>query len=237
MALPMQQAPLYTVTIPSSKKEVKYRPFLVKEEKALLIAQQSEDSKVMIDTLKQVLVNCIQDKIDPNDLAIFDCEYLFTQIRSKSVGEDAELVFLCDDCESEDAKIKARIDITKSQVYFPKGHTTKIALFDDVGVVLKYPRLDTLEAIEKVKDGNIDALFELVISCIDYIYNTDEVFYPKDQTKQENLTWLENLTQEQFGKIQAWFEDMPRLQQDVQYKCPVCQKQHDKVLEGIDYFF
>ena len=132
MALPKMNAPLYNVTIPSLKKEVKFRPFLVKEEKALLLAQQSEDSKVMINTLKSIIENCIVDDIDSDKLAIFDYEYLFTQIRAKSVGEIVELIFLCDDCDDEKAKTQLNIDITKFQVEFPGGHTNKIELFDDL---------------------------------------------------------------------------------------------------------
>jgi hypothetical protein len=237
MALPKMNAPLYNVTIPSTKKEVKFRPFLVKEEKSLLLAQQSEDPKVMVNTLKSIIENCIVDKVDIDKLAIFDYEYLFTQIRAKSVGEIVELLFLCDTCDDDKAKTQVNIDISKFQVEFPEGHDTKIALFDDVGIMMKNPSLDTLDKLEKIKDGDIDSIFDVVAECIESVYTTEEVFNTKDQTKQEVIEFLENLTQEQFKKIEGFFLTMPKLRQTVEYDCPVCNKHHVKTMEGLASFF
>jgi hypothetical protein len=237
MALPKMNAPLYNVTIPSNKKEVKFRPFLVKEEKSLLLAQQSEDPKVMINTLKSIIENCIVDDVDVNKLATFDYEYLFTQIRAKSVGEMIELLFLCDTCDDDKAKAQINLDITKFKVEFPEGHDNKIMLFDDVGVIMKNPTLDTLDKLEKIKDGDVDSIFDVVADCMEAVYNTEEVFYTKDQTKQEVLDFLENLTQEQFKKIENYFLTMPKLKQIVEYDCPVCNKHHVKSMEGLASFF
>jgi len=237
MALPKMNAPLYNVTIPSTKKEVKFRPFLVKEEKSLLLAQQSEDTKVMINTLKGIIESCIVDDIDPDKLAIFDYEYLFTQIRAKSVGENVELMFLCDDCDDENAKKLINLDITKFQVDFPEGHTNKIELFDDVGIMMKNPSIDTLDKLEKLIDGDVNSIFQVVSECIDSIYTTEEVFNVKEQTKEEVIDFLENLTQEQFKKIEQFFLTMPKLQQTVEYDCPVCAKHHVKTMEGLASFF
>jgi hypothetical protein len=237
MALPKMQSVLYNTTVPSTKKEVKFRPFLVKEEKALLLAQQSEDPKVMVDTLKQIIKDCIKDDIDIDRLAIFDYEYLFTQFRAKSVGEFSELVFLCDDCDDEKARININIDLTKSKVDFPEGHTNKINLFDDVGIMMKYPSLDTIQDIRNVKEGDIISTFNLIKECVDYIYNSEQVFHTDEQSKEDVIDFLESLTQEQFAKIEKFFETMPKLSQPVEYTCPVCNKHHDKVLEGINYFF
>ena len=129
MSLPIQSTPIYTIKIPSSKESFKYRPFLVKEQKALLIAQQSEDPMVMVDTLKQVVQACSQSKIDVDKLAVFDLEYIFSQIRAKSVGEIVDLFFYCDVCDTEKAKSKVSIDITKLQVQFFPEHESKISLF------------------------------------------------------------------------------------------------------------
>ena len=237
MALPKMNAPLYNVTIPSTKKEVKFRPFLVKEEKALLLAQQSEDSKVMINTLKSIIESCIVDDIDPDKLAIFDYEYLFTQIRAKSVGEIVELLFLCDTCDDEKAKTQVNLDITKFQVDFPEGHDNKIELFDDVGIVMKNPSIDTLDKLDKINDGDVNSIFDVVAECIDSIYTTEEVFNIKEQTKEEVIDFLENLTQEQFKKIEQFFLTMPKLRQTVEYDCPVCAKHHVKSMEGLASFF
>ena len=237
MALPKMNAPLYNVTIPSTKKEVKFRPFLVKEEKSLLLAQQSEDPKVMINTLKSIIENCIVDDVDVNKLATFDYEYLFTQIRAKSVGEMIELLFLCDTCDDDKAKAQINLDITKFKVEFPEGHDNKIMLFDDVGIIMNNPTLDTLDKLEKIKEGDVDSIFDVVADCMEAVYNTEEVFYTKDQTKQEVLDFLENLTQEQFKKIEEFFLTMPKLKQIVEYDCPVCNKHHVKSMEGLASFF
>ena len=237
MALPKMNAPLYNATIPSSKKEVKFRPFLVKEEKSLLLAQQSEDPKVMINTLKSIIENCIVDNVDVDKLATFDYEYLFTQIRAKSVGEIVELLFLCDTCDDDKAKAQVNLDISKFQVEFPEGHDNKISLFDDVGIVMKNPTLDTLDKLEKIKEGDVDSIFAVVADCMESVYTTEEVFNTKDQTKQEVIDFLENLTQEQFKKIESFFLTMPKLQQIVEYDCPVCNKHHVKMMEGLASFF
>jgi len=237
MALPIMKTPLYTTTIPSTKKEVQFRPFLVKEEKALLLAQQSEDPKVMVNTLKSIINDCLVEKIDVDDLAIFDFEYLFTQIRSKSVGEIVELLFLCDTCDDEKAKANVSLDISEFKVDIPETHSNKIELFDDVGVVMKYPSIDVLDKFESAGKGDVDSIFEVVSSCVDYIYTNEELFYIKDQTKQEVTEFLENLTQQQFGRIEEFFAKMPKMSQKIEYDCPVCGKHHEKTMEGLQSFF
>lgn len=237
MALPIMKTPLYNIIIPSTKKEVKFRPFLVKEEKALLLAQQSEDPKVMVNTLKDIIAGCISEDIDVNSLAIFDFEYLFTHIRSKSVGEFVELLFLCDTCDDEKAKAPVSMDISKFEVVIPEDHKNKIDLADGIGVVMKYPSVNSLEKLESAGAGDVDSMFDVVSECIDYIYTNEEVFYVKDQSKAEVMEFLESLTQEQFSKIEAFFEAMPKMSQKVEYNCPVCNKHHEKLLEGLQSFF
>jgi hypothetical protein len=239
MALPKQQAPIHTLEIPSTKESLKYRPFLVKEQKALLLAQQSEDPVVMVDTLKQVIKSCAQSPVDLDRLAVFDLEYIFSQIRGKSVGEIVDLFFFCDTCDDEKAKVKISIDITKLKVESFPGHEAKISLFGDVGVAMKYPNINVIKKIEKMGDtsSEVDLVFDIITECIDYIYDTSEVYYAKEQTKEELSEFINNLTSEQFEKIENFFETMPKLQQKVSYRCPVCSKQHDKTLEGLNNFF
>ena len=177
MALPVQNTPTYTLEIPSSKEKLKFRPFLVKEQKALLLAQQSEDLHVMVGTLKSVIKSCAQTKLDIDKLAVFDLEYVFSQIRAKSVGENAELFFYCDTCDDDKAKVKINIDITKLKVEYFDGHTNKIPLFDDVGIVMKYPNINVISNIEKIGnlDSEVDLVFDIITECIDYIYDTNEL--------------------------------------------------------------
>jgi len=237
MALPINITPVYTLTIPSTDKQIKYRPFLVKEEKSLLVAQQSEDPMVMLDTLKQIIKDCIKSEIDVDRLATFDIEYIFSQIRAKSVGEIVELYFLCDDCTVPEAKVKLSFDLTKIKVEKSPNHTNKINLFDEVGVVMLYPSMEIVNQLQQTNSDNVETVFDIIIGCIDYIYNTDEIFYAKEQSKQELMDFLENLTVEQFGKVQQFFETMPKVKQDVEYDCPVCGKHHKKFMEGISSFF
>lgn len=240
MALPMMNTPTYNLVIPSSKKSVKYRPFLVKEEKSLLIAQQSEDLTVMVDTLKSVITSCVIDKIDVDALASFDIEYLFTQIRAKSVGETIELLFPCDMDHGEDnekARVKISIDLMQLQVEIPENHTNKIDLFGDVGVVMKYPSISIMKRLEGLEENDIDKIFSVIADSIEYIYQGDEIFHAKEQKPEELLQFLNNLTSEQFIKVQQFFSSMPRIKKEVKYNCPICAREHHKVLEGMQSFF
>ena len=240
MALPIQNTPTFNLTIPSTNKKVRFRPFLVKEEKALLIAQQSEDATIMIDTLKGIMGSCILDKIDVDRLATFDMEYIFTQIRSKSVGETVELIVGCDEDHGEQndkAKVKIIIDLSTIEVEKSKDHTNKIELFGDVGVVMKYPNIEIISRFDKLQAGDIDSVFEIIADSVDYIYQGDEVFYSSETPREEILQFLNNLTNEQFKSIQLFFQTMPRIRKEIDYKCPLCGKEHHKVLEGLQSFF
>jgi hypothetical protein len=240
MALPMMSAPTYTMVVPSSGVSVKFRPFLVKEEKALLIAQQSEDIGVMIQTLKGIINTCVLDTLDVDKLATFDLEYMFTQIRAKSVGEIIELIFPCDIDHGEDnekARVKVSIDLTTLIVEKDPNHNNKINLFGDVGVVMKYPTMDVMKRLENLDTNDLDKVFSVVADSIDYIYQGEEIFYGKEQKHEELLQFLNNLTSEQFVKVQQFFATMPRIKKEIEYTCPVCQKQHRKMLEGMQSFF
>ena len=240
MALPSMATPTYNLTIPSSKQKVKYRPFLVKEEKALLIAQQSEDVNVMVDSLKEVIKGCVLDKIDIENLATFDIEYIFTQIRAKSVGEIVELLFPCDVDHGEDnekAKLKISIDLSKIEVVTPEDHTNKIPLFGDVGVVMKYPTFETMTKMEKLDVEDIDSIFDIIATSIDYIYEGDEIHYAAEQSHKDLLQFLNNLTNEQFANLQKFFSTLPKISKAVEYNGPICAKHHSVTLEGMQSFF
>jgi len=237
MALPQAQAPRYKLTIPSTNKSVTYRPFLVKEEKALLIAQQSEDPDTMIETLKSVIESCVMDKINVNDLAVFDVEYIFTQLRAKSVGEIVDIILKCDTCEDDKATVRYSIDLTKVKVQVPKEHKKTILLFNDVGAIMKYPTLDIIKKMDGLTNGDVELLFEIICQCIDSIYDSDEVYPTKEQKPEEVREFVNNLTQEQFSKLQAFFDTMPKLEETVKYVCPVCKKDHQKVIKGLESFF
>lgn len=236
MALPKQILPTYSTKLPSTGEEVKFKPFTTKNEKALLLAQESEELDVMIDTLIDVLKDCIITKLDYDKLAIFDIEYLFLQIRCRSVGEIAELIFSCDVCTDEKAKMKVSFDLNKVNVEFDKTHTKRIVLFDEVGVLMKYPTYKTLNKINENKtEGEIE--FDLILECIDYIFNGNEIHKLEDESPQEVIDFFDGLTKPNFQKIYQFFDTMPKLVQRVKFNCPVCDKTHNKIMEGIEYFF
>jgi hypothetical protein len=239
MALPLQSTPTYTLTIPSTGKTVRFRPFLIKEEKSLLIAQQSEDLMIMIDTLKNVIKDCVLDKLDVDKLATFDIEYIFTQIRAKSVGETVDLIVQCDEDhgeQNEKARVKLVIDLSTIEVEKDPKHTNKIDLFGDVGMVLRYPNIEIMKRMESA-DDNLESIFQIVADSVDYIFQGEELFYAKETPREEIMQFLENLTSDQFAKVNEFFTTMPRIKKDVEYKCPLCGKEHKKTLEGLQSFF
>jgi hypothetical protein len=240
MALPMNTTPVYTLTVPSTQKQFKYRPFLVKDEKALLIAQQSEDPTVMLDTVKTVIDACAKSEIDVDKLASFDIEYIFLQMRAVSIGETVDLIFQCDvdhGVDNEKARSLVRINLLDVKVETFEGHAKNILLFEDVGIALKYPTINTLKRLEQSIGEDVDQVFDIVVDCVDYIYNSDEVFSAKDQTREELIEFLNNLTAEQFEKLQQFFYTMPQLRAYIKYTCPVCGKDHNKYMEGLASFF
>lgn len=236
MALPKQVHTVYEVEVPTTGKKVKFRPFIVKEQKALLIAQQSEDEEVMLDTLKEVVSSCVQTKdFDVDKLAVIDLEFLLTNIRAKSVGEVAAARLLCDEDPSHKGA-EINIDLTKIKVIKDPNHTNKIELFADVGVVMKYPSLKTIRAFTNVEDEtNVD--FEVAMSCIDYIYDKDQIYYAADHTREELVDFIENLSDDSYEKIAKFFKTMPVLKQEVEFVCETCGKQHKKMIQGLTSFF
>ena len=236
MPLPQMSTPYYNISIPSTDKKITFRPFLVREEKALLLAQQSEDTNVMIVTLKEIIRNCVKEPIDVDSLALFDIEYLFTQIRAKSVGETIDLIFTCSHCDNEKNKIKLEIDLTKIPIIKDPNHTNRIPLSNEVGVLMKYPTIDTLKKTTG-KNGNINEIMGVVIDCIDAIYSSEETFYSKEQTREEIEEFVLSLTKKQFDKIEDFFVTIPKYKQDIEFDCTACGTHNKTVLEGITSFF
>ena len=237
MALPVMSQVTYELTIPSTKQKIKYRPFLVKEQKDLLIAQQSDDEKVMIETLKNIIRSCTLDKVEVDNLAMFDIEYIFTQLRAKSVGEYSELTFNCLECNDPKAKMNVNIDLTTLKVEFNEKHKSIIPLFDTVGIKMKYPGLALFDKMNKLEGNQVDMIFDVIIECIDSIYDEDTVYPAHEQSREELETFINNLTQEQFQKVQNFFETMPKLEKEIEFDCPMCKYHHQHVVRGLSGFF
>ena len=230
--LPKLTLPKFKLTLPSSGKIVSFRPFIVKEEKILLMALESEDLPQVIIALKDIITECTYGKLDPNELPICDLCYIFLNLRAKSVGETSEPSLSCRFCETENI---VEIDLTKIGVTKTEGHSNKIILEDDKGMIMKYPTL----GMDNLATSNIanDTTFEVIVECIDSIYDGDSVYKAKEYKKEELIEFVENLSHKQFEKVLTFFSTMPQLNHEVKFKCSKCNKQNKMVLGGIRDFF
>lgn len=238
MPLPKISAPTYFLTLPSTGKEIKYRPFLVREEKLLVLALESEDSKQITEAIKTVLKNCIETRgIKVETLPTFDIEYLFLNIRGKSVGEEIEVNVICPDDEVTTVPVKINIDEIEVQKF--DGHDKKIKLDDKIYLEMKYPSLD--QFIKNNFDLNatddMDQAFELIGSCIDKIYTEDEVWATSDVTKRELQEFLDQMNSSQFKLIEKFFETMPKLSHTIKIKNPKTKVESEVTIEGLTSFF
>jgi hypothetical protein len=238
MPLPKIATPHYELELPSTKKTIKYRPFLVREEKLLVLALESEDNKQITTAIKQVLKACIQTRgVKVESLPTFDIEYLFLNIRSKSVGEEVELTITAPD--DGVTPIEFTLDIRDIKVKETEGHDKQIKLDDSLMMDMKYPSLDQfIKNNFDFEDGNeLEQSFELIASCIDKIYNEEEVWASEDCTKKELLEFLEQMNSTQFKQIEKFFETMPKLSHTIEVVNPRTKEKSTVVLEGLNSFF
>tara|TARA_B100000287_G_scaffold50225_1_gene44501 strand:- start:2937 stop:3665 length:729 start_codon:yes stop_codon:yes gene_type:complete len=241
MPLPKIATPTYELELPSTGKKVKYRPFLVKEEKILILALESNDQKQITNAIKQVLKECIQTRnIKVDTLPTFDIEYLFLNIRGKSVSEAVDLQVTCGDDGKTIVPIKVYIDEVK--VYKDPDHTCDIKLDDDVSLRMRYPSLDefvknNFSNLSDNDESEVEQSFEVVASCIDQVYTEDDAWASADCTKKELIEWVESLTSAQFKQIENFFETMPRLSHTMQVTNPKTKVENTVVLEGLTSFF
>ena len=238
MPLPKIATPTYELELPSSGKTIKYRPFLVKEEKVLVIAMESEDTKQITNAIKAVLKSCVQTKgIKIETLPTFDIEYLFLNIRGKSVGEELEVNIICPD--DEETSVPVMIALEDIQVDKSDDHSPQIKLDANLMMEMKYPSLD--EFIKNNFDFNeenqMDQSFQLIASCIDKIYSDEEVWATADCTKKEVNEFLESMNSSQFKLIEKFFETMPKLQHTIEVTNPKTKVKSEVVLEGLASFF
>ena len=238
MPLPKIATPTYELELPSTGKSVSYRPFLVKEEKVLVIALESEDNKQITNAIKAVLKSCILSKgIKVENLPTFDIEYLFLNIRGKSVGEDLEVNIICPD--DEETQVPVTINLDEIEVQRDDKHTNKIKVDDSIMMEMKYPSLDQfIKNNFDFKEGNqMDQSFDLIASCIDKIYTEDEVWSTADCTKKEVNDFLEQMNSGQFKLIETFFETMPKLSHTIKVINPKTKVESEVVMEGLASFF
>lgn len=237
MPLPKLSTPTYELEVPSTGKKIKYRPFLVKEEKILLLAMETEDEKQMADAVKTILSNCIQTaRFKVESLSLFDIEYIFLNIRGKSIGETVEVNVTCPDDGATIVPIE--IDIDDIKVQKSDDHTNIIKLNDSVSVIMKYPSMDLfIKNNMKDSQSEIDDVFEIASMCIEQIVDGEEVYETANFSKKEILEFLEGMDTKQFVEIQKFFETMPKLSHTVQIKNPATGVTSDVVIEGLSSFF
>ena len=238
MPLPKIATPTYELVLPSTEKTVRYRPFLVKEEKLLVLALESEDNKQITTAIKTVIKSCVTAKgLKVETLPTFDIEYLFLNIRGKSVGEELEVNIVCPD--DKKTEVSVWIDLDDIQVQKSDDHTNQIKIDDNIMMEMKYPSLD--EFIKNnfdFKEGNqMEQSFDLIASCIDKIYTEDEVWSTADCTKKEVKEFLESMNSSQFKDIEKFFETMPKLSHTIKVTNPKTKVKNDVVLEGLASFF
>jgi len=236
MALPKLTTPTYELEVPSTDEKLKYRPFLVREEKILLIAMESGASEDVVQAVKSIVEECTFNKLNLGDMPMFDVEYLFLNIRAKSVGEISSLRLLCPD--DSETYTEVEVNLSEVIVQVEKEHTNKIELTDEMGIYMKYPTIDSFATtgITEVTPVN---MLEVITTCVAQIYDKkgEEVFDAKDQTKEELIEFIEQLNTKQFAELQKFFDTMPKLKHVVKIENPKTKVKSDILLQGLGDFF
>jgi len=235
MALPILDTATYELTLPSSDVQVKYRPFLVKEEKLLLMALESQESKQITNALKSIVDACTFGAVNVSALPVFDLEYVFLQIRSKSVGEVAKLKVRCPDDNETYANVE--VDLSKVEVQVDEAHTNEIQINDKVKMIMKYPTIDSIDADVDANDLKTEQMFDMIAASIYQIYDGETVHNAKDYKKEELNAFIESLSSAHFEKVQKFFQTMPKLQQEIEVENPKTKVKSKMMLQGLADFF
>jgi len=233
MALPKINTVTYTLNLPSTGEELKYRPFLVKEQKNLMIAQESEDEKIIQEAVAQTIIDCTFDKIDPWIIPSFDVEYIFLKVRSKSVGDKVNLNILCPD--DKKTRVSVSVDLSKIECTMHVGHSNEVELTEDLKLVMKYPTFKDIADDNSV--GQTETMFSMISICINQIIDGETIYDKIDMTKEDLSTFIESMTTDHLEKVSEFFESMPTLTHTVKVKNPKTGKTGEVVLEGFESFF
>lgn len=234
MSLPIISSPKYTLEIPSTKVTVEYRPFLVKEEKVLLIAQESQDQNQIMTAIKDVIRACTYGKIDPDVLASYDLEYIFIKLRAKSVGEISTVGVKCSECDTVN-NIEVDLDKIAVSSELPES---KIQLTDNIGVSMKPLNMKDLSRIASKKNQTAaDQMIDSVIACIDHIYDENTIYLKENSTRAELETFIGSLSRSQMQKIESFIMNLPKVEHTVEFKCTKCKSDNTHTISGIQSFF
>ena len=238
MSLPKINTPEYTLVIPSTDEEIRYRPFLVKEEKVLLIAQETGTDQATYDAIRTIIKNCCLEQIDIDKFPLFDMEYIFLNIRAKSVGEVAKLKVKCPD--DEETEVEVEVDLSKIKVEMDDKHDARIQLTEkpNIGVLMSYPNFATITNQSNTEEGKeTEALFEMIAECMYQIWEGEETFDAMDYSAKDKRNFLESLSHQQFEKLQNFFETMPSLKHDIEVTNPNTNVTSTITLRGLSSFF
>jgi hypothetical protein len=240
MALPKIDTPIYELDLPLSKKHVRFRPFLVKEQKNLLMAMESGDSKSIEQNVKQVLNNCtVTENIDIEKLPVLDVEYYFLNLRARSVGEVVENKYRCDNQVDGSACgniMETSINLLDIKIEGVKENDDVIQLTDTISIKLKYPEFSVINKLSKLTDVS-DIAFEMIADSVEYIFDGEQFYYAKETTTEELVEFIESLNQQQFAKIEDFFANLPKLEKKIEMKCSRCGFEHRLDVEGLESFF
>lgn len=244
MALPKLDTPIYETTLISNGKKVRFRPFLVKEQKLFLMASESGDSTEIISIVKQVLNNCLVDEVNIEELPMFDIENLFINLRARSVGEVIDLKYKCNNTiHSEEGEklcgnlVKIDLNLLEVKPTINEKHSKKIEMTPKLGIMMKYPNIKMINEFQNLDDIGINDFIGIIVKCIDYIYDEEVIYYAKDSSREELTEFVENLKQDDLLKIQNFFTTMPKLKKDLDFKCTKCNYEEKITVEGIQSFF
>ena len=236
MSLPKINAPEYRLNIPSTDEEITYRPFLVKEEKLLLIAHETGDEKATFGAIKQLINSCVIQEVAVDRLPMFDLEYIFLNIRAKSVGEIAKLKIICPD--DEKTTVDVEVDLTKINIEMDEKHDARIQLTDNIGLLMSYPSLDIVQEHAVLgTEQPVEQLFKMVAECMYQVWEGEEVQDASDFSWEEKMEFIESLSHSQFEKIQNFFETMPALKHEIKVTNPNTKVKSTVTLQGIQSFF
>ena len=234
MALPKLNTPTYSLVLPSTGEEIKFRPFLVKEQKLLMLAQESEDNKEMLDTVVKIVSSCTFNKVDPTHSPLFDIEYVFLKLRAKSVGENVEVTLLCPD--DEETYTTKKINLDKIEIEVDESHSNEIQLTEQIKLIMKYPQMSDMNQINTQDNSQINLVFSVLKHCILEVQDGDTSYQKVDISDKDLEEFIDSFDTEQFEKIMTFFETMPKLREKVEVTNPKTQVTSEIVLEGLESF-
>ena len=233
MALPKLNNANYELTLPSTGNQLRYRPFLVKEQKALMIAQESEDDKLIENTFAQIISDCVLDEIDPYKLPMFDIEYIFLRIRGKSVGEKVQLKLLCPD--DNKTYVDVEIDLEEVDVQMPVDHNNVVEITEDIKLIMKYPSLSDMTNFDT--EGQVSSIFDMIKNCVHEVHEGENVYRKIDMSDNDLEEFIDSMSTDNFDNLNNFFETMPKLIHVIEVTNPVTKKKSEIPIEGLQSFF